>query len=147
MLQGHSKQQNNIGNKTNTVKLDLCILFSIRNHSGTHKFALKWFIRLWRCFVDTYVCFTFIASCPCCSRFVSQCRQGCVLLCALCFVFGCGPDPERSIFINNLAMLSLDRLLCTSFDICSWQKTLELCFWKGHVAVCWNWRCGCRLWM
>lgn len=40
-IQGHSKHQNNIGNKTNTVKFDLCILFSIRNHSGTHKFALK----------------------------------------------------------------------------------------------------------
>jgi hypothetical protein len=70
----------------------------------------------------------------------------CSAVCCV-FVFGCGPDPERSIFINNLAFLWLDRLVCTSIDSCSWQKTLELCVWKGHVAVCWNWRYVCRLWM
>jgi hypothetical protein len=29
----------------------------------------------------------------------------------VCFVFGCGPDVARSIFVNNLALLSLDRVV------------------------------------
>jgi hypothetical protein len=56
------------------------------------------------------------------------------LCAAVCFVFGCRPDPELSIFINNLAMLPLDRLLCTSIDICSWQKTLELLCLRGTCS-------------
>jgi hypothetical protein len=119
-------------------------MFSIRNHSGTHKFALKWFVQLWRCCVHTYVRFSFIASCLCCLFRVTMSPALCS---AVCFVFGCGPDPEWSIFINNLAFLWLDRLVCTSIDSSSWQKTLELCVWKGHVAVCCNWRYVCRLWM
>jgi hypothetical protein len=39
-----------------------------------------------------------------------------------------------TIFINNLAMLPLDRLLCTSIDICSWQKTLELLCLRGTCS-------------
>ena len=40
----------------------------------------------------------------------------CSVLCASCLGAG---QIRNSIFINNLAMLPLDRLLCTSIDICS----------------------------
>jgi hypothetical protein len=104
VIEHKSRQWNNICNNENSLKFNACIFFQqriIRAHINFLWNGLSVYER---------VLHIIIFFCICCSHLLTMSSVSCmfcVLVYSMCFIFGYGPDPERSIFISNLAFVSL----------------------------------------